>query len=179
MTGYEGRLTRVNEGQRADSSFVLRQSSLSDVPALVRLINRAYQVEQFFVQGDRTSDADIRERMARPGAAFLVCADERSLAGAIFVQVRGDRGFFAMLAVDPDHQKEGLGRLLVTAAEDRCRSAGCRFLDIDVVNLRSELPGFYAVLGFAPYDTAPFHEPAKLRREAHLVLMTKPLVPIW
>ena len=58
-------------------------------------------------------------------------------------------------------------------------SAGCRFLDLDVVNLRQELPAFYLALGFAPYGTSSFADPDKLRREAHLVLMTKPLVGLW
>jgi ribosomal protein S18 acetylase RimI-like enzyme len=84
-----------------------------------------------------------------------------------------------MLAVDPDQQGRGLGRLLVTAAEEYCREAGCRFLDISVVNLRTELPGFYRQFGFTPYGTAPFQDPGKLTRSAHLVLMTKPLVDLW
>ena len=84
-----------------------------------------------------------------------------------------------MLAVDPDHQGRGLGRALVLAVESRCRNAGCRFLDISVVNLRTELPAFYRQFGFAPYGTAPFHDPETLTRPAHLVLMTKPLVDLW
>jgi hypothetical protein len=67
----------------------------------------------------------------------------------------------------------------VAAAEDHCRRAGCRFLDISVVNLRTELPDFYRQFGFAPYGVAPFHDPEKLTRPAHLVLMTKPLIDLW
>jgi GNAT superfamily N-acetyltransferase len=178
-------------------SGTVRSATSGDVPALVLLINRAYQVEKFFVVGERTSDAEIRERMARPGAAFLVidafAADahphrdtdqtsrgaEAALAGAVFVQVKGDRGYLAMLSVDPARQRRGLGRVLMAAAERHCRSGGCRFLDLDIVNVREELPAFYARFGYAPFDTAPFHDPAKLTRPAHLVLMTKPLVDIW
>ena len=36
-------------------------------------------------------------------------------------------------------------------------------------------PTFYARFGFQPSGTAPFPDPGKLRREAHLVLMSKPL----
>jgi len=152
-----------------------RVAGHADVPALVTLINRAYRVEEFFVHGERTSAADARARMARPGGAFLVVEDEQGMAGAVFVQVAGDRGFFAMLAVDPDRQKQGIGRQLIAAAEEHCRAAGCRHLDLDIVNVREELPAFYARFGFAPYDTAAFHEPEKLKRAAHLILMTKAL----
>jgi GNAT superfamily N-acetyltransferase len=154
----------------------------ADVPELVRLINCAYVVEEFFVAGDRTDAAQVRERMNRRSAAFLVVEDRESppgLAGCVWVEVRDDRGYFGMLAVDPDRQRRGLGRLLIEAAEEHCRSAGCRFLDISVVNLRTELPALYRQFGFAPYGTAPFHDYEKHTRPAHLVLMTKPLVELW
>lgn len=154
----------------------------ADVPELVRLINRAYVVEEFFVAGDRTTAAQVRDRMSRTGACFLAIEDHESrarLGGCVWVEVRGDRGYFGMLAVDPEHQGRGLARLLIAAVEDHCRAAGCRFLDISVVNLRTELPAFYRQFGFAPYGTAPFHDPEKLTRPAHLVLMTKPLVNLF
>ena len=91
-------------------------------------------------------------------------------------KLRGMRGFFALLSVDPDYQGRGLARRLVEAVETHCRSAGCTSLDLDVVNLREELPAFYDRLGFKPIATAPFPQPHKLKRDAHLVLMSKPLV---
>jgi GNAT superfamily N-acetyltransferase len=154
----------------------------ADVPELVRLINRAYAVEGFFVSGDRTNPSQVRDRMRRTTSYFLAIDDPEvveRLAACVWVEVRGDRGYFGMLAVDPERQGRGLARLLVRTVEDHCRAAGCRFLDISVVNLRTELPAFYHQFGFAPYGTAPFHEPHTLTRAAHLVLMTKPLVELW
>jgi ribosomal protein S18 acetylase RimI-like enzyme len=153
-----------------------------DVPELVRLINRAYEVEHFFAAGERTTTAQVRERMARASSSFLVtdtALASGTLAACVWVEVRGDRGYFGMLAVDPEQQGRGLGRSLVLAAETHCRKAGCRFLDISVVNLRTELPAFYRQFGFAPYGTAPFHDPKTLTGPAHLVLMTKPLVDLF
>ena len=159
-----------------------RVAGPADVRALTRVINDAYAVERFFVAGHRTSEAAIAERLTTANAVFLVvddAANHSELAGAIFVEIRRERGYFAMLAVDPRHQGSGLGRLLVTAAEDHCRAAGCTFMDIEVVNLRSELPAFYAKFGYSPYAIAPFRQPERLLRPAHLVVMTKPLVSPW
>ena len=91
----------------------------------------------------------------------------------MYVELRGSHGYFGLLAVDPAHQGEGLGRVLVEAAEAHCRVAGCTVLDIDVVNLRLELPAFYAKFGFQPVGTAPFHGTEKLKRPAHLIVMSK------
>ncbi len=161
----------------ARSRAVTRLAAPEDVPALVRLINRAYRVEDFFINGDRTHEADIRERLQTPHACFLVIDDgvPTTLAGGVYVELRGVRGFFGLLSVDPDRQGQGLGQRLVEAVEEHSRAAGCRFLDLDIVNLRQELPSFYARLGFTPVASAPFPQPRKLRRDAHLVLMSKSL----
>ena len=157
--------------------MITRPATIDDAPALVQLINAAYRVEEFFVYGDRTTQEYISAHIGTPKADFLVIdgSDNKRLIGAIYVEVRGDRGYFGLLSVDPTQQKQGLGRILVNAAETYCRTAGCHSLDIEVVNLRIELPAFYAKLGFTPFDTAPFPHPGRLRRQAHLVLMTKHL----
>jgi len=154
----------------------------ADIQELTRLINAAYVVEGFFLAGDRTSPDQVRARLRNPASCFVVNEDPQAperLAACVWVEVRDDRGYFGMLAVDPAWQGRGLARLLIANVEEHCRAAGCRFLDISVVNLRSELPAFYRQFGFAPYGTAPFHDPVKLTRPAHLVLMTKPLVDLW
>jgi len=154
----------------------------ADVPELVRLINCAYVIEEFFVTGDRTNPAQVRDRMRRAASSFLAIDQPQvpeRLAACVWMEVKADRGYFGMLAVDPEQRGRGLARLLISAVEDHCRTAGCRFLDISVVNLRTELPAFYRQFGFSPYATAPFHDPHKLTRPAHLVLMTKPLVELW
>lgn len=161
--------------------MTLRIATPADVPALVRVINRAYLVEATIFHGERTDSADVSARLARPGACFLVIgetetgAGPHALAGAVFVETRGERGYFGMLSVDPDRQGRGLGRQLVLAAEAHCRAAGCRSLDIDVVDLRNELPGFYAALGFTVVGEAPFPEPSKMRQPAKLIVMSKSL----
>jgi ribosomal protein S18 acetylase RimI-like enzyme len=97
------------------------------------------------------------------------------LTAAVCIDVHGERGHFAMLSVDPASQGKGLGRAMIVAVENHCRHAGCTVLDLEVVNLREELPPFYEALGFARAETAEFTPASKLRREAHLIRMTKPL----
>jgi len=157
--------------------MITRPATIGDVPALVQLINAAYCVEEFFVHGDRTNPEYVTAHIGIPHGGFLVIdgEDKMKLAGAVYAEVRGDRGYFGLLSVDPTQQKQGLGRALVKAAEDYCRAKGCHALDIEVVNLRSELPAFYARFGFTPFDTAPFPHPGRLKQQAHLVLMTKSL----
>ena len=120
--------------------MTVRLATTADVSEIVRVANAAFRVEDFFIVGDRTNVDDITAKMAGANACFLVI-DAPSGAGLMasaFVELRGDRGYFGMLAVDPAHQKKGLGRIMFDAIEARCREAGCVALDISVATpLRS------------------------------------------
>jgi len=97
-----------------------------------------------------------------------------SLVTCMYMEQRGDRGSFSLLAVDAASQRSGLGRRMISAIELHFRSVGCHALDIRVINLRAELVPFYRRLGFAERGVEPFEDPS-LRRPAHFILMSKAL----
>jgi len=74
----------------------------------------------------------------------------------VYAELRGERGYFGLLAVDPKRQRRGLGGRLIAAAEDYCRTDGCRFVDLTFVNVRQELPGYYQHFGYAESGVLPF-----------------------
>jgi GNAT superfamily N-acetyltransferase len=147
------------------------------VSALTRLINTAYRVEAFFIHGDRTHEQEVQRWIESPGCGFLLLEtpDPPGIIGAVYVETRPIGGYFGLLSVDPDAQGKGFGRLLVEAAESHCKAAGCSELEITVVNLRTELPPFYAKFGFQDAGTIPFPAPHKLTQPVHLVVMRKSL----
>jgi predicted N-acetyltransferase YhbS len=151
----------------------LRAAGPADAGAIAALINAAFQVERFFIDGDRTNEDEVRRYMAQ--GTFLVAEGDGAPVGCIYVEQRGDRGYFGLLAVDPAQHGQGVGRTLIRAAEDRFRRAGCRAVDISVVDLRTELPPFYRRLGYVESGTAPFPDPEKATRPCHFILMSKPL----
>jgi GNAT superfamily N-acetyltransferase len=156
-----------------------RLATPRDIPGLVRLINVAYRVEAFFIRGDRTSAGEIQALMEKPDAGFLVLdgSEPGRPAGAVYVETQGTRGHFGLLAVDPARQGEGLGRKLVAAVETHCRSAGCGIVELEVFDVRTELPPFYASCGYVTEGVVAFAKPELLLKPAHLILMRKPLGP--
>jgi len=62
--------------------MTVREATSEDIPELVRIINAAFRVEDFFVNGDRTNRVDIAKRMSDPAVRFLVvdAADSAGLA---------------------------------------------------------------------------------------------------
>jgi GNAT superfamily N-acetyltransferase len=152
----------------------IRRAREDEGPALVALINRAFVVERFFLDGERTDPAQIAERL-RAGV-FLVGdePDGSGLAGAVYVEPRpGNRCYIGLLAVNPQRQKSGLGKRLMAAAEDFARQHGSLTTELTVVNLRTELFPFYESLGYRRIGEEPFPGPSF--RPCHLVVMAKAL----
>jgi len=154
-----------------DNPFSIREATPADVPALLRVINAAYLVEREFVEGDRLSEKDLRRTLGQ--GTFLVATrgDGEAIANVFLQRTAPDRMYLGLLAVDPAEQRHGLGRLMMAAAERHSRDAGCRAIDIRIVNLRTELPPFYRSLGFVSNGTAPFEDP-RLFKPAHFLVMT-------
>ncbi len=152
----------------------MRNAESADVEGIARLVNAAFRPERFFVDADRTSPDKVRALLDK--GKFLLAEDAGVLIACVYVELRGERGYFGLLAVDPARQQAGMGSRMVDAAEDYCRSAGCRFMDLTTVNLRKELPGYYRRRGYVENGTLPFpadQHPPKM--PCHLVKMSKSL----
>jgi GNAT superfamily N-acetyltransferase len=136
-------------------------------------VNVAFVTERFFIDADRT-DPDKVSALFHKGL-FLLLFEEHVLVGSVYVEIRGERGYFGMLAVDPAHQRCGIGRQLISAAEAHCRAAGCRHMDLTFVNVRKELPGYYGGLGYVENGNMPLGPDQVAKIPVHLVRMSKAL----
>jgi N-acetylglutamate synthase-like GNAT family acetyltransferase len=152
-----------------------RAATRADAGSLTALINAAFAIERSFINRDRTTEAEVLEHLER--GQYLITEHDGALAACVFVEVRGERGYFGLLAVHPDHQRGGLGRTLVELAEDHCRAAGCTAMDMQIVDLRVDLPDYYRALGYAEIGTAPWpsEADADLKQPASFLRMSKPL----
>jgi GNAT superfamily N-acetyltransferase len=151
----------------------IRTADTDDIPALVRLISAAFAVEQFVFEGNRVNAQETQSFMAT--GRFLIAEDASGFAGCIYLEIRKDRGYLGLLAVDPPRQGTGLGRKLVVAAEDYFRAAGCCAIDLRVISQRTPLPPFYRRLGYAETGTAPFAPSLQPKVPGHYILMSKSL----
>ncbi len=63
---------------------------------------------------------------------------------------------------------------MLHAAEAHCqRQLCCPIIELDVVNLRTELFGFYEHMGYVRTGILPFPDESRLMQPAHLVTMQK------
>ena len=148
----------------------IRRATEADLPAVQRLVNGAYVVEEFFLDGGRI-DLDELVTTARSGGQFIVLEEPGTdeMIGCVCVTFGARTGFISLLSVIPTRQGQGFSLLLVQAAEFHMIDAGCELARLEVVNLRGELIPYYERLGFAVVGTTPFPKPmeAEARRSPH------------
>ncbi|MCA1828472.1 MAG: GNAT family N-acetyltransferase [Myxococcales bacterium] len=151
---------------------MIRTATEADVPAIVAVINEAFEVEREFRRGDRTSAAEIGALLARD--TVLVTEQEGRIVAAIHVRVSGTAGYFGMLAVAREAQGSGIGRALLDAAESHCRRAGCMKMTLSTGEDRKELIPWYERLGYRVTSVEPSASSA-FSRQIRVVHMEKPL----
>lgn len=152
----------------------IRTATVSDANAIARLVNTAFLVEQFFIERDRTNPETVSALMKNGG--FLLAEEGPNLVGCIYLELRGERGYFGMLSVDPSCQKNGVGHRLVDAVEKLFRDAGCKFSDMKIVNVRTELHTLYRRWGYFDTGAGIYDDPTPTKIPVHFINMSKPLL---
>jgi predicted N-acetyltransferase YhbS len=94
----------------------MRIAQTADAPAISRLVNEAFGSERFFIDADRTSPEKVAALLQQ--GIFLLFFEDSAMTGAVYVEIRGERGYFGLLAVDPRRHGGGIGSRLIAAAEE-------------------------------------------------------------
>src|SRR4051812_3861135 len=155
--GRRGIDRRMSEGSGSGSGVEIsiatsvRRAQPSDTAALTDLVNRAYAIEAFFVDGMRTT-ADEIAGLIRSGG-FLVLEYAGGICAAVLFQGPGEHhglppshAYFGLLSVLPEMQGMGLGGRLVRVAEAMAEASGATAMRLRVINLREELSRWYKSL---------------------------------
>lgn len=90
---------------------------------------------------------DLAFARLNPHSTVLVVGADPIVA-AVMVGEDGHRGWVYYLAVEPAHQGRGLGRAVMTAAEDWLRSRGVWKLQLLVREENAAVQCFYETLGY-------------------------------
>jgi GNAT superfamily N-acetyltransferase len=160
-------------GAAAMSAFRERCGEPADTAALVSLINVAFRPEQIAVEGDRINAEKLAALFG--SGRFLLLEDDQGLAGCVYAEVRGSRGYVGLLSLRPALQGRGLGRRLMALAEQHLANAGCQAADLRTISARTDLVPMYEHLGYHITGKAPMPAEVPLKIPCHFIHMSKPL----
>ncbi|MFZ0299288.1 MAG: N-acetyltransferase [Candidatus Sulfotelmatobacter sp.] len=117
--------------------------------------------QECFPPGISYSRAELKVYMRRRGS-FTVVAEDAAATGkgtvAGFIVAEADprgRGHIITIDVIASARRFGVGSLLLRAAEDRLRSAGCRAIELETAVDNSSALAFYKRHGYCVIKTFP------------------------
>ena len=130
-----------------------------DVTFLVALMDSAYRGENskqgwtseadLFIGNKRTDETTVSKLIKKPGAVFLKFLNEEgSLEGCVFLQKKENRLYLGMFSVSPSAQGKGIGKKLLTAADDYAKEQNCTSIFMTVITVREKLIAWYERNGY-------------------------------
>jgi ribosomal protein S18 acetylase RimI-like enzyme len=70
----------------------IRRATALDADEIARIVNAAFEIEQEFRRGDRTSSAEVLTSISMEHEIFLVAEVGGQLVGAVEVRLDGEAG---------------------------------------------------------------------------------------
>jgi len=91
---------------------------------------------------------DIEKARAKPSSEVLVALDNGKVVASVMVGHDGHRGVVYYVSADPDVQGKGIGRQIMTAAEDWLKAQGIWKLNLMIRADNVAVRSFYEKLGY-------------------------------
>ncbi len=174
--------------------FAIRRAVLDDADEIVRVVNAAYRndldekskawtTEARLVKGPRIELETARKNLVDVEQLFIFVAakrEEGKICGTVQVTPNDDAGFIGMLSVDPEMQTAGLGKKLLSFAEDFIKNElVLSFARMRVLTERPELLQFYHRRGYEkrgePFEIKSLSSCEELKQQIHFILLEKKL----
>ncbi len=155
---------QLEDGSAAACS--VRAAGEGDLAAVSALVDRTFEeAEGYFLAEPRRSESELRQAMESTGSTVFV-ADHGwvwappKCVGAVRVDVPSGspEAYMAMLAVAPEQQRQGIGRMLVEQAEALAHSKGCKGMNLHASSCRKSVLLFYERLGYKVVGTEQLPE---------------------
>jgi ribosomal protein S18 acetylase RimI-like enzyme len=133
------------------NALAIAEIADSDIDAVIALWQRCGLTRPW---NDPASDIALARRNAN--STILVGRADGAVVATAMVGHDGHRGWVYYVAVDPDRQKQGLGRAIMNAAEQWLRAAGLPKLQLLVRRENAKAGAFYRSIGYEEADTIVF-----------------------
>jgi ribosomal protein S18 acetylase RimI-like enzyme len=125
----------------------IRSYQAADQSAVIDLWHRCNLVVP---QNDPRKDIEMKCQV-QPDLFFVGTISDRIVASAM-AGYDGHRGWIYYLAVDPDYQRQHIGRRMIERAEVALKERGCPKINLQVRTSNSALISFYTSLGYSNDD---------------------------
>jgi ribosomal protein S18 acetylase RimI-like enzyme len=91
---------------------------------------------------------DIQRKLKIAPDLFLVGELSGGVVATVMGGYDGHRGWINYLAVTPEHQRAGYGRLIMESVESRIKAKGCPKINLQVRESNTDIIKFYQAIGY-------------------------------
>src|SRR3954464_919211 len=143
-----------------------------DIAAICALVNSAYRgetsrrgwtTEADLLDGIRIDENRLRHYLHEKEAVLLKTTNnQKEITGCAYLKKEGEHLYLGMLTVAPHLQAQGIGKLLLKAAEERALEWHCKSIVMTVITTRHELITWYKRHGYySTGENQPFPKDEK------------------
>jgi len=159
---------------------MITKATLEDIPALNILINSAYRgetskkgwtTEANLLEGKRTDEKEMTEILLDPKNTILKSTENNHIIGSVLLVEKEHQLYLGMLTVSPELQNSGIGKKMLTEAENQAKALGLSSIIMTVISVREELIAWYKRHGYV--DTG--EREAFPESEIHVTISDEPL----
>ena len=97
-------------------------------------------------------ERDMERKLKVNPELFLVGAIDSRVIATVMGGYEGHRGWVNYLAVDPEHQRNGIGRRMMAAIEGKLLAMGCPKINLQVRTGNQSALNFYERIGYKTDD---------------------------
>ncbi len=133
-------------------------ATYQDADKITTLVNSAYRGETSkigwtseadLLDGRRTDFNDVQKLLQEDDSFILVCRYQNEIIGSVHLTKQKDTALLGMLAVQPQLQNSGIGKLLLSEAELFAKKTWLiSKITMTVISTRKELITFYIRRGY-------------------------------
>jgi len=91
---------------------------------------------------------DVKLKLQRDPDLFLVAEEDERILGSVIGGWDGRRGWIYHLAVNPEHQRKGIGAGLVREIEKRLTAIGAKKVNAQVYKWNERSSEFFKAIGY-------------------------------
>ena len=102
--------------------------------------------------GSTDTKEEIKKMLERNPQLFLVGKVDQKIIGVVMGGFDGRRGYVHHLAVDPDYQKKGYGKMMMDELIARFRKMGVHKIHLFIEKYNKDVVEFYRNLGWEIRD---------------------------
>lgn len=137
-------------------SLTLKNASFKHLAALHDLVNLAYRgsdgwtKETRLISGHRVTKYELETHLANANSHLLIATNKGKVAACICIERKRDCAYFSLFAVHPNIQNTGVGKNILSQAENFARDKlGVKDYVMSVISQREELISYYERRGYS------------------------------